>query len=45
MLGVSQVQIQDFAKGVSASEAKSCRHSEAEFCEQSELSAARVQGP
>ena len=45
MLGVSQVQIQDFAKGVPDSEAKSCRHSEEELCEQSELSVARFQCP
>ena len=41
-----QVRIQDLVKGgAPASEAESCRHSEAELRERSEHSAAGVQGP
>ena len=41
-----QVRIQDLVKGgAPASEAESCRHSEAESRERSEHSAAGVQGP
>ena len=43
---VTQVRIQDLVKGgAPASEAESCRHSEAESRERSEHSAAGVQGP
>ena len=41
----NQVRIQDLVKGVPASEAESCRCSEVESHEQSEHSAAGVQGP
>ena len=44
--GIWQVRIQDLVKGgAPASEAESCRHSEAESRERSEHSAAGVQGP
>ena len=43
---LAQVRIQDLVKGGGpASEAESCRHSEAESRERSEHSAAGVQGP